>query len=231
MIRYGKMMVVAGVLAAFGAANEARAAFLVQVTATLNGPATTTPKSATDAALSTTTTTNGASHVTLSSLNNTPVDASLGTLDSPVHVSYATTTALSTNPTSTGDPFSMPYGWTLTFAHIVNGQVSGDTVGFGLTGKIEGTLAANGSTLQNTYLTGTPTPVSLVLDGQVIQISLDAWTPPGSTLGTALPNFSVSLSGGSGGFQPVPEPSTVALLGVGGLGLAGRALRRRLRRA
>jgi hypothetical protein len=132
---------------------------------------------------------------------------------------------------------NMSYDWTLTFAHVVDGVTVGPTGTLDVAGTITGLLSEYGSTLSNTYTNGPiGTPLTVIVDGQPIMVQLDAWTPPGtpSALGsssTPTLNFSVSLLPGSNGqFQPVPEPGTFVLLGIGGVVVLAPRLRRGLRR-
>lgn len=208
------MVVVASVLFA----GEARAVLLVQVTVTLNSPV---PSA----------TTISGTTVTLSPVNGSPGDADLGTVAHPVHVTYGSTLVTSTNA-ATSDPFSLDYTWTRTFAHVINGVTSGATASLAVSGTINGIVSAFGSTLQNTFTGGPLTADALLtVDGQQLTIRLDPYTPPGTPPGTKN-DFSVAFSNQgptnpSG--QPVPEATTFALMGVGGLLLLAPYLRRKTR--
>ena len=217
MIRFGKTLWMAATLAAFGLASEARATFLVQVTATLNPP--------TEGSV-----TVGQSTTALSAFTGNASDLDLGKLGQPVHQTYGVTTTSSGN-TSATDMFNRDYSWTLNFSHIVDGKVVGTGDSLVVTGNLKGGLSAYGSTLANTF-TGGPVdkPIEIVVDGRTLVVQLDAWTPTGTPTASTR-NFSVGLNYTDGHFQPVPEPAAFALMGVGGLLLAAPRLRRRLRAA
>lgn len=211
MFRLGSKL---GLAAAFAVLNlfagEANALFLVQVNSTLNAPASGSV-------------TVGGSTVTLAKFTDNPSDVDLSVVGTPVHQTYGSTSVTSTS--TTPDLFSVPYQWTLTFTHIVGGVATGATATLSnVTGTISGALTKNGSTLTNVY-TGNPTetsPVTIVVDGRSIVVKLDAYTPPGTPPSTTN-DFSVSLQ------ASVPEPTTMALMGVGGLLLLAPYLRRKAR--
>jgi hypothetical protein len=214
----GKWLLATTVVASVLFAGEARAAFLVQVTASLNSPV---PSA----------TTVGGTTVTLTPVNDSSGDADLGTVARPIHLTYGSTSVTSTNA-ATSDAYSLDYLWTLTFAHLVNGVATGATASLAVSGTIDGVVSAFGSTLQNTF-TGGPAMADalLTVDGQQLTIRLDPYTPPGTPPGTKN-NFSVALSNQgptSPSGQPVPEPTTFALMGVGGLLLLAPYLRRKTR--
>jgi hypothetical protein len=215
MMRKSKMLILAGAFAALGVFGaEAKATFLVQVTATLTSPGG--PNSGMVVV--------GQSSTTLAVFTSSPADVDLGTVASPVHETYGQTTLASTNATGS-DAFNFGYGWTLTFAHVVNGQVTGPTASINVGGTIAGNLSQFGSTLNNTYNAISTLP--LLVDSRPLLVSLDAWTPPG-TPPTSIVNFGVGISYTTdGGFHPAPEPSTIVLLGIGGLIVAFPRLRRR----
>ena len=217
MMRNSKMLILAGAFAALGMFGaKARATFLVQVTATLNSPGG--PNSGSVVV--------GQSSTTLSVFSGAPADVDLGTLAVPVHETYGQTTLASTNATGS-DSFNFGYGWTLTFAHVVDGKVMGPTASIDVTGTILGDMSKYGSSLNNSYDPIATLP--LLVDSRPITIKLDSWTPPG-TPPTSIVNFGVGMSYSTdGAFHPVPEPSTIALLGLGGLLLASPRLRRKPR--
>jgi hypothetical protein len=226
MMRKSKMLILAGAFAALGVFGaEAKATFLVQVTATLKSPGGSNSGMVVV----------GQSATNLSVFTSAPADVDLGTLASPVHETYGQTKIESSNTSGTGssgnsnttgsDSFDFGYRWTLTFAHVVNGKVMGPTASLDVSGTILGNLSAFGSTLNNTYNTISTLP--LLVDSRPITVTLDPWTPPG-TPPTSIINFGVGMSYTTdGAFHPVPEPSTIALLGIGGLLLASPRLRRR----
>jgi hypothetical protein len=217
MMRKSKMLILAGAFAALGVFGaEAKATFLVQVTATLNSPGG--PISGMVVV--------GQSSVNLGVFTSAPADVDLGSVASPVHETYGQTTLASSNATGS-DSFNFGYGWTLTFAHVVDGKVMGPTASLNVSGTILGKMSEFGSTLNNTYNSISTLP--LLVDSRPLKITLDPWTPPG-TPPTSIINFGVGISYTTdNGFHPVPEPSTIALLGIGGLLLASPRLRRRPR--
>jgi hypothetical protein len=209
MMRYGKMLILCGTVAALGmAGREAHATFLVEVTATLNPPS---------ANPNTVTYTVGQSSVTLAS-NPATTDLNLSST-APAHDAFASTTLSSTNITGS-DAFGAGYSWTLTFTHvnIVNGQAvaSGASATTTVAGTLTGTVSAFGTTLTNTF-TGGPlaTPQALTIDGTTIFVMLDPFTPPGTPTSPPTPTLDFSVAISNQGFQPVPEPGTMALLGLG----------------
>ena len=219
MMRSGKMLFLTGMLVGLGLfVGEARAAFLVQVTATLNGPNA-----------NTSTTQFGQSAVTLSTFQSAPTDINLGGTISPVHKTFGSTATQTANATGS-DAVNLVYGWTLTLAHIVNGATVGGTATVNVTGQIIGNLSTTGSSLDNMYLGGpTKTPTIVKVDGVSVAVQLDAWTPPG-TPPSAAQNFSVSLVDPTNPpINPVPEPTTVVLMGLGGLLLLAPRIRRGFR--
>ncbi len=209
MMRFPKTLSLAGALAALILfTGEARALFTVQVTATLNAPS---PGA----------TTVGGSTVTLQTFTDQAADVDLSSGNNAVHSTYGTTAVTSTTPSGSSDAFNIGYNWTLTFTHVGTGSTATIT---GITGTIAGNLSSNGSTLNNTYTAGPATATTpIVLDGRTIFVKLDPYTPPG-TPPDSKNDFSVSLLN-----QPVPEPTTLALMGVGGLMLIAPYLRRKAR--
>ncbi len=210
MIRLGTRLSLAAGFVALGLfAGEAKAIFLVQVTETINSPI---PNA----------TTVGGSTVTLSSFTDQPGDIDLTSVGSPIHVTYGTTSVSSTTPAGSSDAFNIGYNYTLTFTHVGTGTTATLT---GITGTIAGFLASNGSTINNIY-TGGPvlSPATIILDGRVISVRLDPYTPPG-TPPDSKNDFSVSLVS-----PAVPEPTTIALMGVGGLLMLAPYLRRKTRK-
>jgi hypothetical protein len=213
MMRYGKMLILCGAFISLGMpGREARATFLVQVTATLNAPNT-----------HSSTYTVGQSSVTLTS-NSATTDLDLST-NAPVHDAFGSTTVQSTNTTGS-DTFSAAntgYSWTLTFAHVnvVDGVTTteGAPTTITVTGSLSGSLSAYGSTLTNSFGSGPlTTPQALTIDGTTVYVMLDPYTPPGTPTSPATPtfDFSVGLSYNPGFFHPAPEPGTMALMGIGG---------------
>jgi hypothetical protein len=213
-MRYGKMLILCGAFAALGMpGREASAAFLVQVTATLNAPNA-----------NTVTYTVGQSSVTLTS-NKATTDIDLSS-NAPVHDAFGSTTVQSTNTTGS-DTFSAAntgYSWTLTFAHV--NVVGGVTTSLGatdtvtVTGNLSGSLSAYGSTLTNSFGGGPlATPQALTIDGTTVYVMLDPYTPAGTPTSPGTPtfDFSMGLSNNSGSFfHPAPEPGTMVLMGIGG---------------
>lgn len=219
MTRSRILMAFAGAIAALGLfTGEANAIFLVQVTSTLDTPAGGV-------------TTVGGSSVTLLQHIDSPSDIDLSIGANPVHATYGTTVVTSTTPSSDpADSFNIPYTWTLSFTHVDTG---GNTIGVattisGIAGTISGALRIGGSTLGNTF-TGNPSdtsPVVITVDGRSISVKLDAYTPPG-TPPDSKDDFSVALQAIQG--TQLPEPTTIALMGVGGLVLLAPYLRRKTR--
>jgi hypothetical protein len=216
MMRHGRMLIASGICLAFGLiGGEARASFLVQVSASLNAPTT-------DSGSITT----GQSTLTLAAISGLPVDLATS---APVPVTFGATQVRSGNTTGT-DAFNVPYTWTLTFTHDVDGVATGAPATLLVSGDVAGSLSAGGTSLSNVFTAGPlTTPVSLTVDGTTFYAKLNPWTSPGTPFSEAL-DFGVTLSTTSDSFHTAPEPATLALMGVGGLLLLVPRLRRRLRR-
>lgn len=227
MTKLRKLSAWAGAIAALGlCAAEARADFLVQVTSTAVAPP---PPGVITSGLSTTTVTSfldGPSDLTLAS--GPPTNATSQAFGT---TAVATTRASTDN---TQDPFNIPINFTLVLSG--SGNPSGDT-GTTATIHLVGTLAggvgfgfdslAFAVTSGLNAPTGSPGTSNYIfvnVDGVNVGVALTAYTPPGSPPGTAN-DFAVYLYNPS-----VPEPSTIALLGVGGLLVVAPKLRRRVRR-
>ncbi len=216
MMRHGRMLVAGGICLALGLiGGEARASFLVQVSASLNAPTTDSGSI-----------TVGQSTLTLAAISGLPVDLATS---APVPVTFGATQVSSGNITGT-DAFNVPYTWTLSFAHYVDGAPVGAPATLLVSGDVSGSLSAGGTSLTNVFTAGPVTaPVSLTVDGTTFSAKLAPWTSPGAPFSEAL-DFGLTLSTTSDSFHTAPEPATFALMGVGGLLLLAPRLRRRLRR-
>jgi hypothetical protein len=217
MMRHGRMLIASGICLALGLiGGEARASYLVQVSANLNAPTTDSGSI-----------TVGQSTLTLAAISGLPVDLNTS---APVPVTFGATQVSSGDVAGT-DAFNVPYTWTLSFTHYVNGVPTGAPATLLVSGDVSGSLSAGGTSLTNIFTAGpVTTPVSLTIDGTTFYAKLATWTSPGAPFSEAL-DFGLTLSTTSDGFHTVPEPATLALMGVGGLLLLAPRLRRQLRRA
>ncbi len=227
MVKLRKLSVWAGAIVALGFCAEARADFLVQVTSTAVLPA---PPGVTTSGLST---------VTVTSLLDSPSDLTLANAPSQATSQDFGTTSVATTRVQ-GDNASDPFNIPINFSLVLSGSGAGNgdpgnTATLHVIGTLVGGIGFDDDTL--TYTNGatsdlhdpTGSPASSIytfvnVDGVNIGVALTAYTPPGSPPGTTN-DFAVYLFNAS-----VPEPSTMALLGVGGLLLAAPRLRRRVRR-
>jgi hypothetical protein len=195
------------VLVLFG--GHARAGFLAEVSATLNTPST------------------GADTVGGSSLTLTAMylpGSSSGLFGNPGTPSIIATSGV------------MTYSWTLTFP-------TAGTPGFTLTSTVNG---APGSSTN--LVTPTSAITGYYVSGSEIFFQIAGWTSGAPPTGTnnyttyvdinvfsnkvnigLIPPLSPGSPGTAGGVSPspAPEPSTMALLGIGGLSLLARRLHRR----
>jgi hypothetical protein len=207
---FGRFRFLAGALVALGLfGGHARAGFLANVSATLNAPSTADG-------------TVGGSSLTLTAMYSAGLSG--GLFGSP---GVGSTVAV---------PPPTTYSWTLTFPPT-------GTPGFSLTSTINGVPGSS------TNLVTPTSPISgFLISGSEVFIQLSGWT--GGAIPTGMTNYttyvdinvfknSVNIGllppngpgspGTAGGVSPspAPEPSTMALLGVGGLSLLARRLRRR----
>jgi hypothetical protein len=209
---FGRFRFLAGALIALGLfGGHAQAGFLANVSATLNTP-------------STGDSTIGGSSLTLTAMYSAGL--STGLFGSP----GAGSTVAQALPTT--------YSWTLTFPPT-------GTPGFSLTSTINGVPGSS-----TDLVTPTSPITGFLVSGSDIIFQLSGWTggaiPAGMTNNTTyvdinvfknsvniglIPPNSPGSPGTAGGLtpSPAPEPSTIALLGVGGLTLLARRFRRRRR--
>ncbi len=215
MMRHGRMLVASGICLALGLiGGEAKASFLVQVSASLNAPTTDSGSI-----------TVGQSTLTLAAISGLPVDLATS---APVPVTFGATQVSSGDITGS-DAFNVPYTWTLTFTHYVDGAPTGAAATLLVSGDVSGSLSAAGTSLANVFTAGPlSAPVALTVDGTSFYAKLQPWTSPGTPFSEAL-DFGLTLSTASGAFQTAPEPAALALMGIGGSLLAAPGLRRRLR--
>ena len=207
---FGRFRFLAAAVVALGLfGSHAHAGFLADVSATLNTPST------------------GFSTVGGSSLTLTAMyvpGSSSGLFGNP---GVASPIALSS---------AMTYSWTLTFP-------TGGAPGFSLTSTI------NGAPGSSTDLVTPTSPITgYYVSGSNVFFQLAGWTGGSPPAGTAsyttyvdvnvftnsvniglLPPLTPGSPDPAGGVSPtpVPEPSTIALLGIGGLTLLARRFRRR----
>lgn len=145
---------------------------------------------------------------------NSPSSA---TVPPPNQVSLGTFTTASGSATSV----ALSGGFDLT---ILNTDTS-DSITFH--GVLSGSISATSSTAAHILFSG---PLEQVLDGFTIMIlSADSSVPGEVNLGAPTTNGGVTTVNGEINF--VPEPSSLALLGLGGPALAGLAYRRIRRKA
>jgi hypothetical protein len=211
MMRRGRMLVASGICLALGLiGGEARAEFLVQVSASLSAPTTDSGSI-----------TAGQSTLTPAAISGLPVDPAAG---APAPVTFGATQVGSGNITG-ADAFNVPYTWTLSLAHDVDGAPTGAAA----TLLVSGDVSVGETSLSNIFATGPlSAPASLTVDGMTLYAKLQPWTSPGRPFSEA-PDFGVRLSTSSAAFRTAPEPATVALLGGGGALLAVPRPRRRPR--
>jgi hypothetical protein len=209
---FGRFRFLAGALIALGLfGGHAQAGFLANVSATLNTP-------------STGDSTVGGSSVTLTAMYAPGLSGSL--FGSPGQGS-----TIATSPPTT-------YSWTLTFPPT-------GTPGFSLTSTINGVPGSS-----TDLVTPTSPITGFLISGSEVFFQLSGWTGGPVPTGMAnittyvdinvfknsvniglLPSLNPGSPGTAGGVSPspAPEPSTIALLGVGGLTLVVRRFRRRRR--
>ncbi len=228
MVKLRNLSFWAGAIVALGFCAEARADFLVQVTSTAVNPA---PPGITTSGLST---------VTVTSFVDNPSDLTLANAPSQATSQDFGTTAVATTRAQ-GDPsdaFNIPINFTLVLSGSGAGNGDpGNTATIHVVGTLVGNVGFEDDTLTYTNsfgggsdlhdATGSPASSNYIfvnVDGVNVGVALTAYTPPGSPPGSTN-DFAVYLFNAS-----VPEPSTMALLGVGGLLLAAPRLRRRVRR-
>lgn len=228
MIRLRNLSAWTGAIVALGlSAGQAHADFLVQVATTAVQPP---PPGIVTSGLSTTTVTSfGDQPSDLTLASGAPSNA---TSQAFGQTSVATARSATDN---TQDSFTIPINFTLVLSG--SGNPSGDTgttATIHVIGTLSGAVGFGFDSLSFSVTggdlaapTGSPASTNykfVNVDGVTVGVGLTAYTPPGSPPGTTQ-DFAVYL------YAPtVPEPSTVALLGVGGLLIAAPKLRRRVRR-
>jgi hypothetical protein len=207
---FGRFRFLAGAVVALGLfGGHAHAGFLADVSATLNTPST------------------GASTIAGSSLTLTAVY--LPGLSSGLFGSPGVSSTIATAP-------PMTYSWTLTFP-------TDGSSGFSLSSTINGTPGSS-----TDLITPTSPITGFFVSGSEVFFQLAGWTggspPAGTTPFNTYANIDVFKNttniglmppldpgspGPAGGISPspAPEPSTIALLGVGALTLLARRLRQR----
>lgn len=211
----------AGAMIALGlSAGQARADFVVQVTSLLVAPA-----GPVTVGLSTTTVTSFIDNPSNLTLANTPSQATSQAFG-------ATTISTTRAPGGGADTFNIPIEFQLTLSGVGGPGNPAQTATIDLKGTLSGRLGSNFDTLSFAPTSGLATPTaspatstytSVLVDGATVFVALTAYTPPGSPPGSTN-DFAVYL------YAAVPEPSTIALLGIGGVFLAAPRLRRLARR-
>ncbi len=211
----------AGVVAALSlCAGSARADFIVQVTSLLVNP----PGPVVS----------GLSTTTVTSFLGTPSDLTLATSPANATSQDFGTTMVSTlrAPGGGADAFIIPIKFQLTLSGVGGPGNPAQTAVIDLKGLLAGRLGSNFDTLSFAPTSGLATPTSsqatstytsVMVDGATVFVALTAYTPPGSPPGTAN-DFAVYL------YSAVPEPSTIALMGIGAVVLVAPRLRRMARR-
>lgn len=203
-----KFALLAGAMLALGLpAGQARATYLVQVTSTLNSASSVSVDGST---------------VNLASFLDSPSAVFFGTTASPVTQTFGTTMATTTSTTSVS-PFSIPVSFSLVFS-ATSGGTDNHTVTITETGTLSGSVGPNVDTLNFTPSGGAPLQVGSYtaladVGGYTVMARLAPYTPPGTPNTTNVRDFAVQM-------YAVPEPTTVALLGMGGLMAIAPSLRR-----
>jgi hypothetical protein len=169
-----------------------------------------------------------------SSLNSAPLSNLLNSTNSVVNNSTATHTL---HVWASQNNYTLPAGTPLSVESGLGGSVNNPTV------TLTNIFQAYAD--KNNNLLGTPAPGAAITDftnGPQTALQTGTTFDTGSAVGsfTRTGNYSLTseaniqlTGGGSIGFQshvnvrPVPEPSTMALAGLGALGLIGYGLRRR----
>ncbi len=146
-------------------------------------------------------------------------------------------TTLNLSATSVGAATSFVVGGVTEYSQAFSGNFSFTTGG---TNYLSGTFtdavfgtgtgltltASNGTGGESLSFNSNVIPAADLGDPLSLQLSFSNVTPPVGITGTTLSAF-VSSIGGNASANPVPEPSSMAIAGLGALGLIGYGLRRR----
>lgn len=216
-----KLWILAGAFAALGLGGAtAQADFIVQVSSVLVAP--TGPVVV------------GLSTTTVAPFLDNPSNLTLATgPGSATSQAFGSTQISTLRPPGGGaDTFNIPVNFQLTLSGTGGPGSPAQTATINLMGTLSGKLGSNFDTLTFTPTSGlaapsgsptTSTYTPVTVDGTTVFVALTAYTPPGSPPGLTN-DFAVYL------YAAVPEPSTIALMGVGVVLAAAPRLRRMARR-
>jgi hypothetical protein len=133
----------------------------------------------------------------------------------PTQIVFGNSSITSTAPVTAPDSFSLDYAYEV----AITDTTSGLTGSVFLQGTLSGKAASTASLVFNTYTA--PLSGTVTLGNQVYTVTDFAFTPP-SVAGALPGSFSAFVTS-----TTVPEPTSVVLLGLGGVGALGLLRRRK----